>query len=213
MLSSSVHRRPAQGSRRTPRCATRAGLPKCTGTGESAPCRSTSTMSTSYEPPRRLLSVEVDVLDVLAAASVVARAVAVDVESALGRSIAAAGQSLVTRSDEREVHVRRGGVPRDRELQEAGLQPAAFVDDAVAVVVDRVEAELRPGRRACHGERRPGGRCEVRCGDVRRWSRRPPAARTTDTARTRGDTTGASSTPRMCRSGGRAIRDRPSNEG
>ena len=47
-----------------------------------------------------------------------------------------------------EVHVGRRGAPRDRELQEPRLDAAALVDDAVAVVVDRVEAELRPRRRA-----------------------------------------------------------------
>ena len=47
-----------------------------------------------------------------------------------------------------------------------GLQAAALVDDAVAVVVDRVEAELGPRRRARLTQRHPCGRRQVRRRDI-----------------------------------------------
>ncbi len=112
-------------------------------------------------PARRLRPVEEDVFRVLAAAAVLTRAVAVEVEPRRRRARVGSRHALVRRRHDREVHVGLRSAPRDGELQEAGLHAAPFVDDPVAVVVDRVEAELRARRRARLDQRRARGRLEV----------------------------------------------------
>ena len=146
---------PATGPRRTRRCARRGARRSGPSRAASAPCRSASDDLDDVVPARRLEAVEVDVLDVLPVAPLVGRAVAIEVEAARGRprALAAATRSSAGVTSARFTSA-AAGAPRDGELQEPRLHAAALVDDPVAVVVDGVEAELRPRRRARLHERR-----------------------------------------------------------
>src|ERR1700690_1673366 len=92
--------------------------------------------------PRGLGPVEIEVLRVLPAASFVPRAVLIEMKPARRRPRPLVGHALALRCDHDQVDVRRAGPPSDDELQQTRLQPAPLVDDPVAVVVYRVEAEL-----------------------------------------------------------------------
>src|SRR5512132_2158514 len=100
--------------------------------------------------PVRLALGEVDILDVLPLALAVARAVAV-LQEACARGLAEAGE-LACGIVDVEIDVGVGDLPGDHELEDACVQAAALVDDAVAVVVAGVEAELDAGGRAGHLE-------------------------------------------------------------
>ena len=64
-----------------------------------------------------------------------------------------------------EIDVGRALRPRDRELKNAGADAAPLVDHTVAVVVDGVEAQLRPRRRARRREDGAFGGVDLRRGD------------------------------------------------
>src|SRR5690606_14113066 len=111
------------------------------------------------------------VLEVLSATRLVAaRAVALLDEAA--RERAADLRHLPVGIGDPQIDVGRRRVPRDHELHRARRDPAALVDDAVAVVVARVQAPLGPARDAGPRDvehdasvslpltaRRSGGRC------------------------------------------------------
>src|SRR5688572_24553694 len=101
---------------------------------------------------RSLEPVQEHILEVLAAALLVpARAVALFHEPA--REGSPGFGELAVRIGDAQVHVRGRRVPGDHELHGTGVDPAALVDDAVAVVVDRVEAALGAARHASALER------------------------------------------------------------
>jgi hypothetical protein len=112
-------------------------------------------------PPQRIPVAQVHVLQVLPAALVIsARTVALlDQTAARGPPNF---DELPAGVEHAQIHVGLGLVPRDRELDEARAQPAALVDDAVAIVVSGVEAQLRPRRCAGLLSQRSGDRTEQR---------------------------------------------------
>jgi hypothetical protein len=101
---------------------------------------------------------EDDVLEVLpATAPVAAGTLAVFLQPASGRATFDFGH-LAAGIGDQEIDVGFGLAPRCDELQIARADAAAFLEQAVAVVVDAVEAELGPGGDAGRLERDAIGR-------------------------------------------------------
>src|SRR5580704_514014 len=118
---------------------------------------------------RRFGAVVVDVLQVLPAASVL-RAVAIELKARRRRARVTVGHALLRWRHQDKVHL-GAARPRQRELQHPRRHAAPLVDDAIAVVVDRVEAKLRPRGRTRLHERRPAGPFDVRRDDRRPYGR------------------------------------------
>ena len=134
--------------------------PRATLIGVVACSRCSSLISTVVMPARRVLALEADVLDVLSVAVAFVGAIAIELQAGgarLDRLVHMTADGI----EDVQIDVRRTVAPRDGELERTGAEAAAFVDHAVAVVVDGVEAKLRAGRRA-HGRERDAVAGEMR---------------------------------------------------